>query len=156
MEPDPASTGVGTHTSGSSLRLPANRASPNWASAAARRPGTEAPMATDPARLSLYNRLGEVLGFEHADTLMESLPVQPAQQLATRSDIDRLEDRIDRLEDRIDRLEDRIARLEERIDGRINALIDSLQNHQRTYMLTVVSAMTGLTAIYSVFLALIN
>lgn len=83
----------------------------------------------------------------HADTLMESLPVQPAQQLATRSDIDRLEDRIDRLEGCIDRLE-------ERIDGRINALIDSLQN--RTYMLTVASAMTGLTAIYSVFLALIN
>lgn len=80
-------------------------------------------MTSDPARLALYNRLGEVLGAEHADTMMRSLPVEPAHQLATRSDVDRLEGKIDDL-------------------GR------ALRDHQRTYVVTVVGAMTALTAIF--------
>lgn len=52
---------------------------------------------SEPARLALYNRLGEVIGPENAETLMSSLPLQPAAELATKADIARLEERIDSL-----------------------------------------------------------
>ena len=36
---------------------------------------------------ALYARLEEVLGHDHADTLMTYLPPEPGAQLATRSDV---------------------------------------------------------------------
>ncbi len=48
---------------------------------------------------ALYARLEEVLGHEHADTLMTYLPPEPGAQVATRSDIAVLDQRFDRLEE---------------------------------------------------------
>ena len=44
----------------------------------------------EPRRLALYNRLGEVIGQENADTLMSSLPLQHGVELATKRDITQL------------------------------------------------------------------
>jgi len=82
------------------------------------------------ARHSLYARLEELLGHENADTLMTSLPTQGPQDLATRLDIDRLEGRLDRLESKLDQ-------------------------QIRTYTVTTVGAMTGLTAIFGVIVSLL-
>lgn len=82
------------------------------------------------ARHSLYARLEELLGHENADTLMTSLPTQGTQNLATRLDIDRIEGRLDRLESKLDQ-------------------------QIRTYTVTTVGAMTGLTAIFGVIVSLL-
>ena len=89
------------------------------------------------ARHSLYARLEELLGHENADTLMMSLPTQGTQYLATRLDTDRLEGRLDHLESKLDRLE---SKLDQQI---------------RTYTVTTVGAMTGLTAIFGVIVTLL-
>ena len=44
---------------------------------------------------ALYTRLKEVLGNEHADTLMTYLPLEPGRSLATNDDIAGLEARLD-------------------------------------------------------------
>ena len=93
---------------------------------------------SEPARLALYTRLEEVLRHENANTLMMNLPSSGVENLATKSDINRLEDRFDRFEDRFDRQGER------------------LQNHLRTYTVTMVGAMTGLTAIFAVVVSLLN
>jgi hypothetical protein len=100
---------------------------------------------SEAARLALYTRPEEVLGHENADTLMMSLPSYGAENLATKTDIDRLDNRFDRLEDRFDRLEDRLDRQGER-----------MENHFRTYTVTTVGAMTGLTAIFAVVVSLLS
>lgn len=87
--------------------------------------------SSESARHSLYARLEEILGHEHADTLMTSLPYQPSLQLATKLDINRLEDRLERLE----------AKLDQQI---------------RTYTVTTVGAMTGLTAIFGVIVTILG
>ena len=94
--------------------------------------------SSEAARHALYAELEQVLGPEHADTLMTSLPMKPADQLATKTDIDRLEDRFDRLEDRFDRLEDRF-------DQAI-----------RTFTVTTVGAMTALTGIFAVVVTVLG
>ena len=53
-------------------------------------------------RLDLYNAFSESFGAERADTLMALLPTHEIGELATHSDIDRLDGRIDRLEARMD------------------------------------------------------
>jgi hypothetical protein len=58
-------------------------------------------------RLALHRWLEEVLGTEHAVTLLASLP-PPDDRVATGRDVVQLEGRMDRLEDRLDRLEDRV------------------------------------------------
>jgi hypothetical protein len=85
-------------------------------------------MVSEPARRSLYARLEEVLGGEHAETLMASLPPYPPSEVATKADVARLEGRFDRLEDRFDQL-------------------------TRTFITTTVGAMTALTAIFGVIVA---
>lgn len=62
---------------------------------------------------------------------MTHLPRDPADQVATKADIARLEARFDRLEDRLDSM-------------------------QRFYVGTVVGSMTGLTAIFSLVVALLG
>jgi len=47
--------------------------------------------STEPARHSLYSRLEDVLGHEHADTLMKYLPNDRADEVATKGDLSRLE-----------------------------------------------------------------
>ena len=93
-------------------------------------------MVSEPADHSLYARLEEVvLGGEHAETLMASLPQYPPSEVATKADLARLEGRFDQLEDRFDRLEDRLGQL------------------TRTLITTTVGAMTALTAIFGVIVA---
>ena len=124
--------------------------------------------STEPARDSLYSRLEDVLGHEHADTLMKYLPNDRADEVATKGDLSRLESvtkaDIGRLEAStkagIGRLEastkSDIGRLEastksdfERVDARFDRLEDRMDQMQRAYMVTVVSSMTALTAIFS-------
>ncbi len=70
------------------------------------------------SRLAMRRRLEEVLGEEHATTLMEYLP---PEELATKRDLEGLEQRltlrISGLEGRMDGLEGRMDGLEGRMDG---------------------------------------
>ena len=72
-------------------------------------------MTSLPARESLYARLRDVLSEDDAATMMQFLQPDP-QEIATRTDIHRLEGRIDGLDGRMDRLDRRMDRLEGRID----------------------------------------
>ena len=69
---------------------------------------------------ALYARLEEVLGHEHADTLMTYLPPEPGAQLATRSDVAVLERRFDRLEEmlglRFDAIDGRFQVVDQRFE----------------------------------------
>ena len=69
---------------------------------------------------ALYARLEEVLGHEHADTLMTYLPPEPGAQLATRSDVAVLERRFDRLEEllgsRFDAIDGRFQLVDQRFE----------------------------------------
>ena len=95
-------------------------------------------MATPkPETHALYNRLREVLGNDHADTLMTYLPSQPVTELATRADIADLKQGLDRVHDRID------------------ALHYSLADQLKTYTIVMVSALTALTAILGITFAVI-
>jgi hypothetical protein len=91
--------------------------------------------SAEPARHALYSELERVIGTDNARTLMTYLPTQPADEVATKADIAKVEQSIARLEARFDRFE---ARFEARLD-----------QMQRTYMVTVVASMTDLTGIFS-------
>ncbi|MGH8944918.1 MAG: hypothetical protein ACRDVL_02070 [Acidimicrobiia bacterium] len=93
---------------------------------------------SEPARHALYSRLQNVLGDEHADTLMTYLPTDHSDEVATKADIGNLEDRFDRLEDRFDRLEDLV------------------RDQQRFYVATTVGSMTALTGIFSLVVAMLG
>jgi hypothetical protein len=135
--------------------------------------------APDPQLRSLYARLEEVLGAEHAEALMTRLPVR--DDLATKSDVaavrsdlaalatrfDGLEARFDglggRFDDmggRFDGLESRFERLDERIDAkldhfgeRLEHMYDLMHTQFRNYSVVMATAMTGLTAIFGIMLA---
>lgn len=104
--------------------------------------------APNPATRALYNRLSEVLGDEHADTLMTYLPPQPSTDLATRSDIADLRAEI------VD-LGERIEHRFERLDDRIDDLHRLMWQQMRNYSVVTVSAMTALTAIFGIIFALV-
>ena len=135
--------------------------------------------APDPQLRSLYARLEEVLGTEHAETLMTHLSVR--DDLATKSDVaavrsdiaalasrfdglegrfDGLEGRFDGLEGRFEGLEGRFERLDERIDAkldhfgdRLERMYDLMHTQFRNYSVVMATAMTGLTAIFGIMLA---
>ena len=50
-----------------------------------------------------------MLGDKHAETLMASLPKYPPTEVATKTDLARIESRFHRFEDRFDRFEDRLG-----------------------------------------------
>ena len=130
---------------------------------------------------ALYARLEEVLGHEHADTLMTYLPPEPGAHLATRSDVAVLERRFDRLEellglrfDTIDgrfqlvdqrfeqvdqpfeQIDERFGRMDQRfetMDDRMYGLQDVIRDQLRTYTVTMIGGMTALTAIFAALLA---
>ncbi len=160
---------------------------------------------------ALYARLEEVLGHDHADTLMTYLPPEPGAQLATRSDVAVLEQRFDRLEEllglrfdaidgrfqivdqrfeqvdqrfeqvdqrfeqvdqrfeqvdqrfeqvdqRFEQFDGRLGRIDgrfETMDDRMYGLQDVIRDQLRTYTVTMVGAMTALTAIFAALLAFI-
>jgi len=90
----------------------------------------------EPARHALYARLEEVLGPEHAETLMTHIPPQAAGDLATKADIDRLDARFDRLDARFDRLEGPFDRLEEHfheLSAEVRGMHGVMRDQLRTY-----------------------
>jgi hypothetical protein len=132
--------------------------------------------APDPQLRSLYARLEEVLGPEHAETLMTHLP--PRHELATKADLheaiapirtevagvrsdlavltarfDGLEERVGGLEGRFDHMEDRFDRLYERIDDRLEGMHNLMHTQFRNYSIVAGSFMTGLTAVFGIMLA---
>jgi hypothetical protein len=107
--------------------------------------------APDPQLRSLYARLEEVLGPEHAETLMTHLP--PSHEFVTKADLHGLEGRFDGLEGRFDRMEDRFDRLYERIDDRLEGMHTLMHTQFRNYSVVAASFMTGLTAVFGVMLA---
>jgi hypothetical protein len=117
-------------------------------------------MATPDAETrALYNRLQEVLGNEHADTLMSYLPPEPWADLARKSDIAGLEARLDQ---RFEKLDQRFEKLEQSLEGRFQTLDDRLFEMQgrlndqfKNYSVVMVAAMTALTAIYAGLLTII-
>ena len=121
-------------------------------------------MATpDPATRALYTRLEEVLGEEHANTLMTRLPIESGTDLATRADLDArfdaLEASLDRRFDQVDRRFEEIDRRWESrfdtVDDRLFGLHGALNDHLKTLTVTMVGGMTALTAIYAGLLTII-
>jgi len=72
---------------------------------------------SEETRHRLYGRLEEVLGPEEATTLMEHLPPVGWADVATKRDLDVLEERIDSLGER---LSHDMGSLESRLDGRLD------------------------------------
>jgi len=72
------------------------------------------------------------------------LPPSEADQVATSGDIRGLENRFDLLEARFDRLEDRF-----------DALQALMHDQLKTYTVTMIGAMTALTAIFSLIVTII-
>ena len=105
--------------------------------------------ATNPETRALYTRLEEVLGDEHANTLMTYLPADPGSELATRGDIAALEASLDR---RFEKIERRF----EQLDDRLFSLHGALNTHYKNFSITMVGGMTALTAIYAGLLAVIT
>ena len=118
--------------------------------------------APNPGLGALYARLEEVLGSDHADTLMTYLPHEPGAELATKADIAALGERMDRRFEQVDARFAHIERQFERVDhrfeqmeNRFHIVRDDLRDQMKTYTLTVVGSMTALTAIYAGLLAVI-
>lgn len=125
--------------------------------------------ATNPATRALYTRLREVLGAEHAETLMMHLPTAAGDELATTSDLfalgARLDERFDRIDQRFEEIDGRFEKIDgrfekidqrfEKIDERLYAFQGTLNAQYKTYTLTMVGAMSALTAIYAGLLAVI-
>ena len=97
-----------------------------------------------------------MLGAEHADTLMMSLQMAQSDQIATKTDVDRLEARFDVLEDRFSRLEDRFDAFAVEIRGEVREMHVLTHQQFRNYTITMVSAMTALTAIFAVVVGIIG
>jgi chaperonin cofactor prefoldin len=138
----------------------------------------------DPAHEALYARLEEVLGADHAATLMTHLPPTPAGRLATFDDIgvlsrsvddrfawvdqrfdrvdqrfERVDERFERVDERFDRMDERFDRLEKRfdkMDDRFHDLQGAIRDQMRFYSGTTVAAMTALTAMFSFVVVLIT
>ncbi len=125
-------------------------------------------MATiNPETRALYTRLQEVLGDEHANTLMTYLPVEPGIHLATKSEIDARFDRLEKLLDqRFEQVDQRFASMETRLDrmdgrfetmdDRMYGLQDVIRDQLKTYTITMVGSMTALTAIFAALLTIIT
>ena len=105
--------------------------------------------SVEPARHALYSVLENVLGEQHADTLMTHLPQHESEEATTKSDLKVLKDSVDRrfniVDERFDRMEDKFDALNLRFDS----LHQTLHTQFRNYTVTMVGAMTALTAIYT-------
>jgi hypothetical protein len=123
---------------------------------------------SEESRHQLYQRLEQVLGGPEATTLMEHLPPVGWADVATRRDLDALEQRMDlrfaRVEDRftavdhrfdavelrLDRMDSRLDRMDGRLDG-MDGRFDQLHREIRTWSIAVVSIvvtfMAGMLAV---------
>ena len=89
----------------------------------------------EPARHALYAELEQVLGVEHAETLMAHLPQHTSDSVVTKADMAGLETRFDA---RFDRMEDRFDRMEDRMD-----------KMQRNFLTISFGTLTAMTAIFA-------
>ncbi|MDK1017808.1 MAG: hypothetical protein QGD89_00155 [Actinomycetota bacterium] len=103
-------------------------------------------------RNALYARLEEVLGPEHAVTLMSHIPTEI--DLATKADVaalgDRIDARIDGIDGRFEQVESRLGRLEAhmvRFDDKLDRFHEALRDQSRTYMLTMTGVMASFAAV---------
>ena len=87
---------------------------------------------------------------------MTHLPQHDSEEAANKSDLTGLEDRVDTkfrwVDERFDRVDERFDRMDERfdrLDARFDALHQTMHTQFRNYTITMVSAMTALTAIYT-------
>jgi hypothetical protein len=115
----------------------------------------------DPSIRALYARLEEVLGAQHADTLMTRLP-PPTDELAKQADmnlrfddvdrrfieIDRRFEAIDRRFDSVDRRFERLEVRFDHLDENMHHMFEVMQKHLKSNTTVMVTAMTALTAIY--------
>jgi hypothetical protein len=106
-------------------------------------------VTSEAARHALYAELENLLGAEHADTLMTSLPMEQAGQLATKTDIDRLDEKFDRLEAKFDAFAVEIR-------GEVREMDKLMHQQFRNYTITMVGAMTALTAVFAVVVGIIG
>ena len=90
-------------------------------------------MTTDSPRVGLYLRLTEVLGPEHASTLMTYLPTDKP---ATKSDIASLELRMDRIEARLNHY-----------DVRFDNIHEAMRQQTRSFILATTGMMATLSAV---------
>ena len=88
--------------------------------------------------------LDAVVGDKVSRTLLAKRLLR--EDLATKADVARLEERIGRLEERVARLEERVARLEERVSAMAKDL-------ERLYSLYKTSLLAILISIFGTFLA---
>jgi hypothetical protein len=110
-------------------------------------------VASEASRHALYAELEQLLGTEHADTLMTSLPMEQADHLATKTDIRGLEDRFDRFENRFEQKFDAFSA---EIRGEVREMHALMHDQFRNYTITMVGAMTALTAIFAVIVGVLG
>ncbi len=110
-------------------------------------------VASEASRHALYAELEQLLGTEHADTLMTSLPMEQADHLATKTDIRGLEDRFDRFENRFEQKFDAFSA---EIRGEVREMHKLMHAQFRNYTITMVGAMTALTAIFGVVVGILG
>ena len=90
-------------------------------------------MTTETPRVALFVRLTEVLGPEHASTLMTFLPTD---EPATRSDVNALGERMDRFEVRLNQY-----------DVRFDHLHEAMRQQTRSFILATSGMMLTLSAV---------
>jgi hypothetical protein len=110
-------------------------------------------VTSEASRHALYAELEQLLGTEHADTLMTSLPMEQADYLATKTDIRGLEDRFDRFETRFEQKFDAFSA---EIRGEVREMHKLMHAQFRNYTITMVGAMTALTAIFGVVVGILG
>ena len=95
---------------------------------------------------------------------MSYLPREPSEQVATKGDIARLDERFDRLEAKFDRMENRFdqrfaqmdarfTQMDQRMDARFAQMDERMDRMQRFYVGTTVWSMTALTGVFSLVVA---
>jgi hypothetical protein len=77
-------------------------------------------------------------------------------QQATKADVDRLEARFDVLEIRFDRLENKFDTFATEIRGEVREMHRLIHDQFRNYTITMVGAMTALTAIFGVVVGILG
>jgi hypothetical protein len=111
-------------------------------------------MTSLPARESLYARLRDVLGEVDAATMMQFLQPDP-QEIATRTDIHRLEGRIDQLEERFEEQMDQLERRMDKFDDRLHDFHGALREQTRNFVLASTGSVVTVAALAFAAAALI-
>lgn len=123
--------------------------------------------SVEAARHGLYSRLEEVLGPEHADTLMEHLPQHRSAEVATKGDIAAVKADIAavkaELKGDIAEVKGEVAGLRtemlgrfDRMEDRFDSLAERMDRNQRFYVATTFGALTAMTAIFSFVVTIVT